>query len=194
MARGIGESTGKAGMSKAELRKRMREETQRHAPEERAAASRQICERIRAQAIWQAAKSVMLFAPMANEPDVSPLMQDGKRLSLPCSIGKEYEVRDVVEDLIPGRFGIREPSPNAPLTGLAQVDLVLVPGVAFALDGSRLGRGQGFYDRLLAIIGAAKCGVCFEWQIVPTIPREGHDVAMNYIVTPSQWLTSRPAS
>jgi 5-formyltetrahydrofolate cyclo-ligase len=67
--------------------------------------------------------------------------------------------------------------------------LILVPGVAFDLQGNRLGRGKGFYDRLLAEIRGVKCGVAFEEQIVDEIPVGSHDAAMDFIVTPSRVIT-----
>jgi 5-formyltetrahydrofolate cyclo-ligase len=175
--------------AKTELRARMREEAKRHSAEERAAASHAICDRIRAQPIWQAARSVLLFAPTATEPDIWPLRMDGKRVSLPSfneQLG-QYEARDILrqDDLVPGQFGILEPAATGPLTALSTLDLVLAPGIAFALNGGRLGRGKGYYDRLLAQVKAIKIGVCFDWQMLPRIPRDGHDVVMDHIVTPT---------
>jgi 5-formyltetrahydrofolate cyclo-ligase len=66
--------------------------------------------------------------------------------------------------------------------------LVLVPGVAFDLRGRRLGRGKGFYDRLLADAGGLKCGVAFDEQIVTEIPVEPHDVSVDCILTPTRWI------
>lgn len=193
MAGGIGErqKNDKERM-KAELRERMRVEARRHSVEERVAASRQICERLRAQALWQNAKSVLLFAPTTHEPDISPLMNHGKQVSLPAfneQLGR-YEAREIRSDhdLVPRKFGIVEPAGSCRLTDLNGLDLVLAPGIAFALDGTRLGRGQGYYDRLLAQVKAPKIGVCFDWQVLPRIPRDGHDVLMGYIVTPGRWL------
>ncbi|HTD88276.1 MAG TPA: 5-formyltetrahydrofolate cyclo-ligase, partial [Candidatus Binatia bacterium] len=80
-------------------------------------------------------------------------------------------------------FGIPEPSANCPVA--TALDLVLAPGLAFALDRSRLGRGKGYYDRLLAELKAVKIGVCFDWQIVSAIPHDTHDVLMDHIVTPT---------
>ena len=170
---------------KEQLRERVRQEARRHSPDERAAASRAICDRIRALDVWKKAASVLLFVPTANEPDISPLMKDGKGVCLPAFNEKlgRYEPRQVVGELVPGRFGILEPAKSCPLA--TALDLVLAPGVAFALDGSRLGRGKGYYDRLLAEVNAPKIGVCFDWQVLPDIPRDVHDVSMDHVVTPT---------
>jgi 5-formyltetrahydrofolate cyclo-ligase len=66
--------------------------------------------------------------------------------------------------------------------------LVLAPGVGFDAAGGRLGRGRGFYDRLLAHISGIKCGVAFDPQLVERIPMERHDARMNCILTPTRWL------
>lgn len=167
------------------LRQRMREEAKSYNALRRAEDSRRICERIRALEVWRKAQSVLLFVPTAQEPDISPLMHEGKRVSLPAfnsNLG-QYQAREAQGGLVHGRFGILEPSPTCAL--IKEMDVVLAPGVAFALDGTRLGRGQGFYDRLLADVKAVKIGVCFDWQMLTNIPRDVHDILMDHIVTPT---------
>src|SRR3954466_3985595 len=97
---------------KAELREKMREEAKRHSPEERADASRRICDRIRSHGFWKNASKVLLFVPTSHEPDIWPLAKDGKQISLPsfnAQLGR-YEAREIQgeHDLVAGRFGIRE--------------------------------------------------------------------------------------
>ena len=84
-------------------------------------------------------------------------------------------------ELVLGRFGIREPAPGPQLEKL---DLIVVPGLAFTVTGNRLGRGAGYYDRFLATVPTTtlKVGVCFEFQLVPQIPSESHDVIMDVVV------------
>ena len=69
-----------------------------------------------------------------------------------------------------------------------RVELILVPGVAFDLQGSRLGRGNGYYDQLLAIVWGKRCGVAFDEQLVPEIPVEAHDARMDCLLTPTRWV------
>jgi 5-formyltetrahydrofolate cyclo-ligase len=66
--------------------------------------------------------------------------------------------------------------------------LALVPGVAFDVRGGRLGRGRGFYDRLLAGVSGAKCGVAFDEQIVDAVPAGPLDIRLNCILTPTRWI------
>jgi 5-formyltetrahydrofolate cyclo-ligase len=80
----------------------------------------------------------------------------------------------------------------------SEIDCVVVPGVAFSPEGWRLGRGGGYYDATLAALPRAlRVGVAFEVQLVPTVPREPHDVALDAVVTESRLLTferPRPAA
>ena len=84
-----------------------------------------------------------------------------------------------------GAFGVREPSPDMPVIPLDQIDAFLCPGLAFDPRGGRLGRGRGFYDRMLAGArpDALRIGVCFPWQIVPDVFPEAHDVFMDGILS-----------
>jgi 5-formyltetrahydrofolate cyclo-ligase len=89
-----------------------------------------------------------------------------------------------VEELRPGRYGVREPAATAAVETLGSDVLVLVPGVAFDECGGRLGRGGGIWDRALADArGAVVFGVGYELQIVEEIPREAHDRPMDALVT-----------
>ena len=174
---------------KEQLRDKMREEAKRHSAEERALKSKQICERLRELELWKTAQRVLLFVPTPHEPDIWPLAADGKQVSLPAFNEKlgRYEARQIQneQDLLVGRFGIREPKATCPIVDLSTLDLVLAPGVAFALDGGRLGRGKGYYDRLLAAVHTTKLGVCFAWQVLPATPRDTHDVLMDHVATPT---------
>jgi 5-formyltetrahydrofolate cyclo-ligase len=92
-------------------------------------------------------------------------------------------------EIVSGQFGIREPDPDCIEIPSHQLDLVLVPGVAFDLHGRRLGRGKGFYDRLLTEVRGMKCGVAFDEQVLNEIPKESHDIHMNFILTPTRCVT-----
>lgn len=98
------------------------------------------------------------------------------------------EIIDPDKHIRLGQFGIREPVENCAELTLNRLDLILVPGVAFDLHGRRLGRGRGFYDRLLAVVRGTTCGAAFDQQIVGEIPVEPHDVHLNCILTPTRWI------
>ena len=185
---------------KAALRRAIREEARRYSPEARRTASTQLCALIRRHSIWESARSILLFAPMADEPDISPLLtealRDGKTLALPAfsretGAYRALQVHDPQVDVAPGKFGILEPSPCCTPVALPALDLILVPGLAFSRNGHRLGRGKGFYDRLLAQTTATKCGVSFDWQFLTEIPHQPHDITVDYIATPSQLIAAQ---
>lgn len=183
--------------AKAGLRKRVREMLDRIPPCERTAASRELCARLRQHAVWTSAKSVLLFAPLPEEIDIWPLVEErwaeGKIVALPrfSTLTGDYTaavVHDLANDLRTGKLGIREPLASCAGLPLNRLDLVLVPGVAFDLRGRRLGRGKAFYDRLLAGVRGTKCGVAFEEQLVAEVPTGAQDVFVDCIVTPSRWV------
>lgn len=180
---------------KAALRKQIREALQRLSPEVRIAESMELCDRLEPQ--LQSARTILFFAPLPVEPDVWPLLEKllptKKICALPAfnSTAQTYSARQVqnsTTDIVAGKFGIREPSAGCPEISLNALDLILVPGIAFDWRGHRLGRGRGFYDRLLAKANGVKCGVAFDAQMVKVIPAEIHDIRMDFIVTPTRCL------
>lgn len=183
--------------AKAELRRELRLILKNHSEAARSEASAQAGARLRRQAIWKEARSILFYSSIAGELDLSPLiesaLESGKAVLLPrfsAETGTYEAVRvsNLKGDCAPGKFGIAEPGPHCAAYPLKSLDLALAPGLGFDLDGRRLGRGRGFYDRLLAQIAGAKCGVAFDQQIVGEIPAEGHDVHMNFILTPTRWI------
>lgn len=157
------------------------------------------CARILASDALGAASSVMLYAPIRGELDISEVaraaLAGGKHLCYPrmdwaARRFQPVRVADPSCDLIPGRYGIPEPRAEAAAYPTDKLDLILVPGLAFDLRGHRLGRGAGFYDRFLAdpALAAATCGVCFELQIVGSVPVEDWDIPLNFIATEDRWI------
>jgi 5-formyltetrahydrofolate cyclo-ligase len=159
---------------------------------------RQACELIddrelRSVALWAQlaelpayhdAAVVMAFAAMPSEPDTDGLFarlaRDGKRLLLPRIVGDHIEAADVGEGTVAAVWGIREPSGAA--VDPTIIDLVIVPGVAFTVDGGRLGHGKAYYDRFLPLVRAVTVGACFDEQIVDELPLEPHDVRLDHVV------------
>jgi 5-formyltetrahydrofolate cyclo-ligase len=164
---------------------------------DRAAASAKARALLVEQTLWQEARSILFYAPMAGELDVWPLLEQtlaaGKTAALPKwdAATKAYvarQVRDPVQDVRTGHYGIREPAACRAGDVLTRLDLILVPGVAFDRLGRRLGRGKGYYDRLLATVRGTTCAVAFDEQIVRAVPVEPHDIVLNCILTPTRWI------
>ena len=138
---------------------------------------------------WHAARAVLLFAPLPGEPDVTALFN--ARSHAPRVAGDRLEV--VATHAPPGGDGWRRGAygiwePLGPAIDPRTIDLALVPGLAFAPDGRRLGRGGGYYDRLLPTLrgDCLKVGVAFDEQILDDLPTEPHDALLEIVVTPSR--------
>jgi 5-formyltetrahydrofolate cyclo-ligase len=187
--------TADLNAQKAALRKQIRSVLQNISLAARVAASAQLCARLKEQSFWKNAASVLFFAPLPDEADVWPLLEEtvaaGKIATLPHfdPADQSYAARRVQNprsEIAIGPFGIREPKTGCAEIAMSRLDLILVPGVAFDLCGRRLGRGRGFYDRLLAETNGLKCGIAFEEHIASEVPMEAHDLQMNFILTPTR--------
>lgn len=183
--------------TKSDLRQTMRGQLQGLSNADKTAASSAIQNKLSALPLWHNAKSILLFAPRHDEPDLWPLvelgLQAGKHIALPRFVdgSTTYEaamIKNPAQEVHPGKYGILEPSSLCNVADPKRLDLVLVPGLAFDWHGHRLGRGKGFYDRLLATVSGKTCGVAFDVQLTSALPVEPHDVRLNCILTPSHWL------
>lgn len=188
VARGPRVEAHPMNFSKPELRREMR--ARLRALTGRDEKSRGICEALARHPAYVAARCVALFDAMPVEPHVELLWQIApRRFVYPRVHGDHLVLHEVpaleVLHAAPGaRY--REPQPGAyPDVAPAEVDLIVVPGLAFTRSGLRLGRGGGYYDRLLAQLSprCMKIGVCFETQIVPELPIEPHDIRLDAVIT-----------
>ncbi|MBY0576598.1 MAG: 5-formyltetrahydrofolate cyclo-ligase [Gallionellaceae bacterium] len=176
-------------------------------PEVRAAYSTAITERLVQLAEYRQAGTVLGYmnfgAEFASEMWIAHVLAEGKRLVLPkvnhhTNHLDLYRVDDPDNQLAQGLWGIREPIVERceRVSTLNEVEFILLPGVAFARDGSRLGYGGGFYDKLLSRPGGIKGGVrrpvlfaaAFALQIVEHIPQEATDIKVDWIVTEQETI------
>ncbi len=178
---------------KADIRSDMRRRRKALAPAWVAENSRVIAIRVVALPEFTAARTVLCYLELPGEVRTHDLIEaawaDGKRVAVPafCKAMNEYAAAWVE----PGREVVdgpwRVPEPAAPVwAGNGRIDAAIIPGVAFSPAGMRLGHGKGWYDRMLSRMGTAagvKIGVGFGFQIVPSLPEEAHDVAMDIVVT-----------
>jgi 5-formyltetrahydrofolate cyclo-ligase len=164
-------------------------------PEQRRLDSEKLCAKLKEQPFFRDAASILFFAPLPNEVDLWPLLEEAvagnKPVALPCFDAEKQRyisrrVKNLRVEIVSGRFGIREPSNACVDISLDDLDLVLVPGVAFDRAGRRLGRGKGFYDRLLQHFRGKKAGIAFDEQLVENVPTEATDVRMDFILTPTR--------
>ena len=157
---------------------------------------RALCRNILESPWFQQAKTVMAYMAIPSEPDLGPVIGEifarGKTLILPrCEPECRLSARRVtsLEGLMPGAFGILEPGPELPEADPVEIDLVLVPGLAFDRTGRRLGQGKGYYDRFLSSCPGRTMGVCR--RTVEEIPTEDHDIRMDAVVTEDQVMYCR---
>jgi len=186
---------------KASLRRQLRTTLDRIPAEAWTEWSRQACGILRRRPEWTDARRVFFFYPIRQEIDLRPLLREAlatdRLVALPryrpeSGSYEAAEVGDEIRDIQPGWAGIPEPCPTCATVPLNQLDLVFVPGVGFDLNGGRLGRGKGFYDRLLENVRGIRCGVAAEQQLVDLIPTQPHDEQIDCILTPSRWIACRP--
>ncbi|HLA83593.1 MAG TPA: 5-formyltetrahydrofolate cyclo-ligase [Thermoguttaceae bacterium] len=179
----------KAAM-RAEIRRR------RSAQPDKDAVSRWICERIAAMAEFDTARTVLLYVDFGSEVRTRTLideaMRRGKTVTVPYCVGDDLRLfrLESMEELSPGAYDIPEPRPAmrqqtdrhvAP----SELDLIVVPGIAFDRHCRRLGQGKGFYDRLLTQVRLDTFLIAptFECQIVEAVPTLPHDAPVHRVVT-----------
>jgi 5-formyltetrahydrofolate cyclo-ligase len=149
---------------------------------------------------WQAARTILFFASVGRELGVCSLFESAVALGKKCaylrheSDGIQYLPRLVTDrqrEMVIGSFDIGEPRFDCPVVPWKQLDLVLVPGLAFDLRGHRLGRGKGIFDRVLAEAAGVRVGVAHDFQVVEEVPVEPHDMRVHFVLTPTRWLDVR---
>jgi 5-formyltetrahydrofolate cyclo-ligase len=165
--------------------------------QERLTRSSRIARRVAELPAFVRARTIGLYSPMGAEVDTAELVllaaSAGKRIAYPRIASGERRLayaECACDLLVDGPLRTREPPSAAPLVPLDELDLVVVPGVAFDARGRRLGRGRGYYDATLAALprGAARVGLAFELQIVDAIPEEPHDAPLDAVVTEERIL------
>lgn len=165
--------------------------------EEAESKSAAIAANLMKTAEYKAARAVMFYAAKGNEVQteemIKTVLKEGKTVLLPITNLEKKEIEAAVindydNDLKKGAFGIMEPNGKSEVNEKL-IDAVVVPGVAFDIEGHRLGYGHGFYDKLLhRLANAAKIGLAYDFQIVNKLPRESHDERMDIIVTESSLI------
>ncbi len=149
-------------------------------------------ERLMALSREVGARVVGVYAATADEADPGEFarrwLQAGGSVAWPRveeAGGLGFHRVRSADDLVPGFRGIREPAAAAPRVAPAELDLLVVPGVAFDRRGGRIGQGGGYYDRLLAdpALRALRVGLAYAAQVVACVPAEGHDREVEVVLT-----------
>jgi len=181
-------------VNKATIRRQLREALAAMSESDRHAKSVAACALIAASAEFAAARVVMLYLSTPTEVDTAPLAirawQAGKTVVVPKVSWDQRRMLPVeisslnTDNMTTTGPGVREPIAGTPVP-VADIDLVVVPGLGFTTNGFRIGRGMGFYDRFLAqdnFIGVS-CGLAFEEQVVRELPVLDHDMPLSMLAT-----------
>lgn len=138
-------------------------------------------------AIFKNSKIVLLYWSLNNEVNTHNFIKKWckhKQILLPVINGDNLIIKIFTSEknMINSLLGTKEPLGES-FTNLNKIDLTIIPGIAFDKNNNRLGRGGGYYDKLLNSINSYKIGICFDFQILNTIPTEKHDLKMDKIIT-----------
>jgi len=184
-----------AQLTKQEFRQRILDLIKHQKEEDAFSKSGIICSKLLSLAVFQQAQTIMFYSSVRGEVNTFPMMVKAielkKRVAVPL-VQKENKnlipvVIQTIGDLVPGAYGIPEPPFNAAqVLRPEDLDLVVVPGVAFDPAGNRLGRGAGYYDRFLSALPhtTPTIGLGYDFQCVPALPGlEPHDIRLMTVLT-----------
>lgn len=185
-------------MELAELKRTIREQAHanRKAQENKEELSQTICRKFAAQDAFGSAQTVMAYIDVRTEVRtrqyLPTLLGSGKRIVVPYCVDRELELflLESMDEVAIGMYKILEPQEElrrlpAKRVNVKELDLIMVPGVAFDRRGARMGHGFGYYDKLLehARADTPLVALAFECQLFPEIPTQGHDIFMDQIIT-----------
>lgn len=177
------------------IRKKITRTLREQGPELRSRKSRAITNKIIASEQFERSGTVMVYVSLPTEVDTTEIIKEawerGKRVAVPFIEEKDRKMLKVselssFEDLTSGLMGTKQPSDELikPIPD-KEIDLVLVPAIAFDRQNNRLGRGGGHYDRFLASteLDAFTAGLAFRCQIVDDLPKDPHDIAVDLVIS-----------
>lgn len=156
--------------------------------------SRDICKRLIGSGFYKSAHTVMVYMPIQNEAATADILADifekNKRAVIPAVENDNMRAVYIDKNTIfrRGKFGIPE-ADNAQYADKSEIDLVVVPGIAFDRRGGRIGFGKGFYDRFLDGMNAVKAALCYDFQLTDNTYPDEYDILMDYIVTEKEIIS-----
>ncbi|MBM4236011.1 MAG: 5-formyltetrahydrofolate cyclo-ligase [Firmicutes bacterium] len=191
-------------MDKNKLRKQIITERDQLTDEEIATKSATIAEKLYSLSAFNQAEAIMYFVSFGSEVDTRPIVEETirrRKIALaPKAVPQSRElipsrILDWDSDLMPGYYNIPEPRAGAMRPyDPEQIDLLIVPGVAFDLKGNRLGYGGGYYDRFFSLLkpGTPLVALVFDLQIVPTVPTDEWDRPVDCVITEKRIIEIKP--
>lgn len=173
-------------MEKNDIRRKIKSLRMMLSDMEKESAAAEVFARLEATAAFQMAERILMYHSLPDELSTLSFLRKWKEIKkfyLPRVNGVNLDILPYDETRLElGSFQIEEPT-GEELVDPDEIELIVVPAVAYDRSGNRLGRGKGFYDRLLATTKAAKIGVGYEFQLLDSLPAEPHDVPMDMVIT-----------
>lgn len=152
---------------------------------ERQQAAQRIYDTVRNMAAYIMARRVLLYHSLPDELSTALFFENApadKTFYLPRVNGLDLEILPYDRTRLHlGAFQIEEPDGDD-TTDISEIDLIIVPAVAYDRQGNRIGRGKGYYDRLLNRSRATTIGICYDFQLFDSFDTEPHDIAVDYVV------------
>lgn len=189
--------------SKSDLRPTIKSTLESISPSSRNTLSNQLTTHLLQSNLYASATTILAYAALPTELNLDPFitcaLAENKRICIPTIdwSSKSMQpalIQNLDTDLEIGRYGVRTPLAMCPLVEPNEIDLILIPGLAFDRDLNRLGRGAGFYDRMIDRLSSPRpplVGICFDSQILLTVPTEPHDHPMDRVITNTGFLETK---
>lgn len=183
-------------LDKENIRRKILKQRGRMTQEEASILSEKIIEKLKKIPVYKTSKTIMLYLSFGNEVDSTKIIEDcfkdGKRVVMPYCRKSDMsitptEIKDIEMDLSENDMGYKQPkkdslSPVDP----SEIDLIIVPGIAFDRKGYRVGFGAGYYDRFLGKLNfeLPTIGLAYDFQIIDSfIKMEDYDIPVDYVMT-----------
>lgn len=147
-----------------------------------------IMEEIESLDVFSHAKIILMYWSMDHEVSTHDFIKKWslkKKILLPVTAGEDLQLKEFQKEKLlqkSANFPVYEPVGEV-FEKLEEVDLAIIPGVAFDNDGNRLGFGKGYFDRLLSKLSCYKIGICFDFQLLDNIPYNDEDIKMNKVIS-----------
>lgn len=182
-------------MDKREIREKIKQMRRMLTEAEKESAAEEVFSTLEKTGAFLMANHILMYHSLPDELSTHAFLKkwgNRKHFYLPRVNGVNLDILPYDESRLElGAFHIEEPSGDNTVDE-SEIELIIVPAVAYDRKGNRLGRGKGFYDRLLSTTQAVKIGVGYEFQLIDEIPIEPHDVPMDMVITQYTRITPRP--
>lgn len=183
---------------KNKIREEMKQKRKAMNPEDAFEKSQSAQKILLENPMYKIAKSVMLYIPLGKEVDTSGIINDalkrGKNVLVPVTDSETYEISAyrITEnsEFEKGTFSVFEPKDKESFDK-NEIDVIIVPGIAFDRNGGRVGFGKGCYDKFLKNTKAIKIGFCYDFQLADRIETDANDISMDYIITEKEIIRGK---